>query len=371
MTSLRGWCPSLHEPMATGDGLLVRVKPPLGRLSAIAARRLAMAAAAYGNGAIELTGRGALQFRGLTDDSAGRFASVSVELGLAVADVAAERRRSVLVSPFAGAAATGLALALEAAIVDDAGLAGLPAKFGFAVEGDGGLPLGSGADITVAVHAEGCVIVPDGAEQGIWVEVTEAVSTVLRMTHAFLALAGGQRRMRAVAAAEIFAACGRQAVAFRLPETVSAVGPLGGGFGAGVPFGSLDAAMLVALAGLGDMQLTPWRAILFADSSDPAPLRALGLIVDPADPRLSISACPGRPGCASASVETREIAAALRPAPGIKVHVSGCSKGCAHPGPAAITFVGRDGRFDLVRGGRASDMPHRRGLSPAELLQVR
>ena len=24
----RGWCPSLHEPMQTGDGWLVRVKPP-------------------------------------------------------------------------------------------------------------------------------------------------------------------------------------------------------------------------------------------------------------------------------------------------------------------------------------------------------
>ena len=29
----RGWCPSLYAPMASGDGLLVRVKPPGARLT--------------------------------------------------------------------------------------------------------------------------------------------------------------------------------------------------------------------------------------------------------------------------------------------------------------------------------------------------
>ena len=41
MSRRRGWCPSLYDPMATGDGLLVRVKPPGARLSAAAARALA------------------------------------------------------------------------------------------------------------------------------------------------------------------------------------------------------------------------------------------------------------------------------------------------------------------------------------------
>ena len=54
----RGWCPSLHEPMRTGDGLLSRVKPPGGRLTSAAARRVAQAAVLHGNGVIELTGRG-------------------------------------------------------------------------------------------------------------------------------------------------------------------------------------------------------------------------------------------------------------------------------------------------------------------------
>jgi precorrin-3B synthase len=37
------------------------------------------------------------------------------------------------------------------------------------------------------------------------------------------------------------------------------------------------------------------------------------------------------------------------------VHLSGCSKGCAHPGPAALTVVGPD---RIVLNGRASDDAH-------------
>ena len=46
----------------------------------------------------------------------------------------------------------------------------------------------------------------------------------------------------------------------------------------------------------------------------------------------------------------------------VPVHVSGCAKGCAHPGPAALTLVGAEGRYDLVMDGRAGDMPVATGL---------
>ena len=52
-----------------------------------------------------------------------------------------------------------------------------------------------------------------------------------------------------------------------------------------------------------------------------------------------------------------------------EVHVSGCAKGCAHPRPAAATFVGRDGRFDLVLNGRPWDDPVQRGIDPSAWLE--
>ena len=60
----RGWCPSLFAPMQSGDGLLLRVKPPGGVLAAEAARALAVAATRYGNGVIELGNRASVQLRG-------------------------------------------------------------------------------------------------------------------------------------------------------------------------------------------------------------------------------------------------------------------------------------------------------------------
>ena len=35
----------------------------------------------------------------------------------------------------------------------------------------------------------------------------------------------------------------------------------------------------------------------------------------------------------------------------LTLHVSGCTKSCAHPGSADLTLVGRDGRYDVIVAG--------------------
>ena len=94
---IRGWCPTVYAPMPSGDGLLVRVKPFGGRLSAASLRALADAVAAYGNGVVELTGRGNLQVRGVQDAPA--FARAMVAAGLADPDPEREMRRNVVAVP--------------------------------------------------------------------------------------------------------------------------------------------------------------------------------------------------------------------------------------------------------------------------------
>ena len=66
----RGWCPSLDRPMPTGDGLLARVHPPLGRLTGAQMRAVAEGARRHGNGHIDITARANLQVRGLTVQTA-------------------------------------------------------------------------------------------------------------------------------------------------------------------------------------------------------------------------------------------------------------------------------------------------------------
>ena len=118
-----------------------------------------------------------------------------------------------------------------------------------------------------------------------------------------------------------------------------------------LPFGQTDAATLAHLASLTpELRTTPWRAFL-------SPVAISGF----AEPS-TVVACPGAPACASASVPARADAARLQALGLADLHVSGCAKGCAHARPAR-TLVGRDGRYDLVRHGRASDPPDLAGLT--------
>ncbi|MDE3059995.1 MAG: hypothetical protein KGJ06_03175 [Pseudomonadota bacterium] len=61
----KGWCPSAHRPMKTGDGWLVRLHTGGGDLMAAQARAIAVLSAEYGNGHLDLTSRGNLQIRGV------------------------------------------------------------------------------------------------------------------------------------------------------------------------------------------------------------------------------------------------------------------------------------------------------------------
>ncbi len=64
MTVVRGWCPTAWAPMAAGDGMLLRLRPPFGRMTPAQCRLIGAVAGAHGNGAIDLTGRAGLQLRG-------------------------------------------------------------------------------------------------------------------------------------------------------------------------------------------------------------------------------------------------------------------------------------------------------------------
>ena len=59
----------------------------------------------------------------------------------------------------------------------------------------------------------------------------------------------------------------------------------------------------------------------------------------------------------------RRLAAIIGAARDDTLHVSGCVKSCAHRGPASLTLVGRDGRYDLIRNGSAADRPSLTGLT--------
>jgi precorrin-3B synthase len=101
---------------------------------------------------------------------------------------------------------------------------------------------------------------------------------------------------------------------------------------------------------------------------DASPYAAAGFITDPADPRRSLAACPGAPACASGTVPARSDALRLAERGITNIHVSGCAKGCAYPRPG-LTLVGRGGRYDIIRYGRAADAPSFTGLTLEQTIE--
>ena len=144
MSGRRNACPGLSAPMPTGDGLLVRFTPagPIGTDTFIA---LCAAAQRHGNGTIEITARGSVQVRGLSERSAEEFAAAVAALGIAANGV------PVIATPLdddpeAVIAAGPLAAELRLAIGDlDLALAGqgltLAPKTSVVVDGGGRLHL--------------------------------------------------------------------------------------------------------------------------------------------------------------------------------------------------------------------------------------
>jgi precorrin-3B synthase len=309
---------------------------------------------AFGNGVVEITARGNLQIRGLRPETAAPCAEALIALGIADAP-------PVMIGPLAGrdplefADPRGIAAAIAAGWPE-----GLAAKTSVVVDGGGALHLDAvAADLRlVAVEGNGWLLLRREARWLARLDAREAAEAVLRELRRL-----GPRRGREVAGESRIVP----------PPARAPAEPIGwhaaGALGVAGAFGTLDAPILASFAQALPPQAllrpAPGRALLALgiDAEEGAALRTtaarLGLVTDSADPRRRIAACPGRPACASAEVETRPLAAALAELPELPgtIHVSGCAKGCAHPGPAAITLVGRNGGFGLIRAGGPGDLP--------------
>lgn len=354
---IQGWCPGALRPMASGDGLVVRVRPHAGRLSPAQAVGIARAARAHGNGLIDLSARGNVQLRGVTEASHPALIADLAALGLIDRDLASETRRNITVSPFLQGDA--LALALEEALVD---APALPGKFGFVIDTGACRWLAEAAgDIRIERAAGGGMMLrADGMPTGRPVDAAEAPALAVRLARWFIeagGAVGGRGRMAALIArgARPPADLAGDAAPARA-ETAPQPGLRAEGALVALAFGQMDAAVLEALAAPGfDLRLTPWRMVLL-EGARTLP-RIPGIVTDPADPILKVVACTGAPGCPQALQPTRQLARDLAPLvpAGQLLHVSGCAKGCAHPAPADLTLTATPTGFALTRAGRAGD----------------
>lgn len=355
---VQGWCPGALRPMASGDGLVVRVRPRLARLTVDQAQGLARAALAHGNGLIEVTARANLQLRGVTAKSHAPLMADLAGLGLLDRSEAEERHRNLVVTPFYAAddGTEALARALYAALASGPDL---PGKFGFALDtGPVRVLARTSADIRIERGAAGGLILrADGAAAGEPVGPDTAVPRAMAMAEWFLATGGvreGRGRMAAHLAGRALPFGQDAAPAKAQPAPGPGLVPQGALVA--LEFGILRAEVFAQLAD-APLRVTPWRMLLIEGAT--AMPSGAGLITEPEDPRLRVLACTGAPGCPQGLQETRPLARALAAAvpPGRRLHVAGCAKGCAHPGEADVTLTASAAGFGLIRQGRAGDPP--------------
>ncbi len=375
---VRGACPSLADPMPTGDGLLVRLTPDEPALAPGEVVALARAASLFSNGLIEVTRRGRIQVRGLSPATLAPFAAALDDAGIGPA--AGFRCET---GPLAGldrqeiCDPRPLATAIDARI--RAGALRLAPKFAVVVDGGGAVSLdGLAADIrlvaersaggrrwrlSLAGHQEPSVL---GAFDA---DIAAAhVADIARHVAALGPDARARDLPRRPGSLPASPARARQAGdAIGLFELAD--GTLG--LGVGLAFGLLEALSLAAfaraVADAGAQTLIPAPGhCLVVSGLAPASVAAVrtaardaGLVVSPADPRRRIAACAGKSACASGRIDARGLAARLAAGLGEvgSLHVSGCAKGCARSAPAGLTIVGLDAGVGLVENGRAGDAP--------------
>ena len=366
----KGWCPGAYRPMMSGDGLVVRVRPILARLTRAQVLGLCDAAMDFGSGLIDLTSRANLQIRGVDEADHEPLLQRLHALDLLPDDPALESRRNILISPFwqKGDDTHRLASELTARLDE---LPEMPAKVGYAIDlGPNPMFTSNSADFRLERTPNGDILLrADGMSRGRLVTADTAIDALIEMAHWFVETDGPAHRRMGNHVSFNHPPADWQAALPAAPARALAPGQADAGAVYGAAFGQLDAPRFAALLDATRataIRVTPWRLFLLEDVEMAT---STDFITDASDPLLMIDACPGAPLCTASSVDTRALARMLAPQNRRPLHISGCAKGCARPRACATTLVGENGAFNLVRNGRPWEEPSETGLTPETLAQ--
>ncbi|GHC78445.1 hypothetical protein [Limoniibacter endophyticus] len=341
----RNACPSLHAPMQTGDGLLVRMHmtEPCDPTDFAALCELA---GQHGNGIMEVTNRGSLQFRGFGDASVAKFADDAISLKLPISIGV-----DVETGPFASMIARQLAKEIRRALAEEQ--LNLAPKLVIAVN-DGSI--GASADLSADIRVDLSIdkrwrIALGGTEESAhivdFVEFNEVGSRVIGLCRQIAAHGPATRGRDLVIPTSPGLLKGPQL----LKGENASVGLFSWGVdGEGSALGLRlsptvqDARLFAQLCRTaahhqGDLRFGGGKAVYFTGSRQHCTslleqAREFGFVIDSCDPRLAIAACAGAPACASAHYITKDLAEtmAAEATPfldgSVKLHLSGCEKRC-------------------------------------------
>ncbi len=191
-------CPGALQVHQAADGAVARIRLPGGMITAAQLAALAAVSSQSGSGTLELTARGNVQLRGLTDVTA--VAEALAAAGL-LPSVTHERVRNIVASPLSGRSGGSLDVRrwvgeLDAAICGEPRLAELGGRFWFSLD-DGRADV-SGLRADVGVHAlpDGCALLLAGRDTGVRLAAGEMVEMLVILAKRFVDIRGKAWRIQ-------------------------------------------------------------------------------------------------------------------------------------------------------------------------------
>lgn len=355
-------CPGALTVHQAADGALVRIRLPGGMVSAAQMTALAEVAEQFGSAAMELTSRGNIQIRAVTDTGAAADALAAAGL---LPSATHERARNIVASPLSGRSGgvidiRPLVTELDLAIQADPALAGLPGRFWFSL--DDGRGDVSGIDADAGVHAldDGtCALLLTGRDTGVRLDAGDAVKTLTGIARRFVEIRGKAWRITELddhaPLLDDLTATAPAGVTW--PPTMKP--PVGWieqrdsrvALGAALPLGILQARAVHFLAAIeAPLVITPWRSLLVCDVPEDRAdtslrvLAPLGLVFDENSPWLAVSACTGSPGCEKSAADVRADATRAVDTPAeVHRHFVGCDRACGSPPVGEVLIADEDG----------------------------
>ena len=397
MHEIKGWCPTAYRPMATGDGLLLRLTPKWTGLSPYQLLAIAETALEFGNGLIDLTQRANIQIRGIAPDHYSKALSALITHELIEAKDASSLQANILISPLShlkknklNLTAHEFAAELNSLLLQNNLTDRLPSKFLFCINDCATLSLYTiKSDILIDLKEDGKthLILANDYQNPILIEQKDCLISVIALTQRFLELSKQDqflfRRLHALidkiginAFIEPFSFKTTHAYEEFKPKKDAYLGEINFNhdyyIGVSAPSGSWTADKLKSFSQIlinhqsQNIRPTPWRSLLIP-VHDVAQRRQffnemnkLNLIISQDDPRLALIACPGAPKCSQAYGKTDEVLERLSSyAPDISsytdisVHISGCTKGCVKGDETPLTITLTDQGYNLIQNGRA------------------
>jgi precorrin-3B synthase len=345
-------CPGALSLHTAADGSLARIRLPGGMVTAQQLAALARAASEFGSPAMELTSRGNIQIRGITDE--GAVAQAVAAAGL-LPSATHEKVRNIVASPLSGRVGDypdvrAWVTELDAAIRADDALAELPGRFWFGVDDGRGDVSGLAPDVGAHVLVDSVALLLAGRDTGVRMRSDDTVATLVAVAARFAQQRGIAWRVNELDDTSplldglaVSVDPGATWPPLRWPPVGWLVHNDGHiTLGAAVPLGVLTARTAEFLAAIeAPMVITPWRTILVCDLDDAVAdtavrvLAPMGLVFDENSPWLDVSACTGSPGCAHSAADVR--AHAIRDVEqgitGAHRHYVGCERACgSRPG---------------------------------------